>query len=57
MNNELVSLFKADKQERINQPKANTAEYKAMRVRDLKRRERVMELVAANELHTAKDYW
>jgi len=57
MNNELVSLFKADKQERINQPKANTAEYKAMRVRDLERRERVMELVAANELHTAKDYY
>jgi len=57
MNNELVSLFKADKQERINQPKANTAEYKAMRVRDLERRKCVMELVAANKLHTAEDYY
>jgi hypothetical protein len=28
-----------------------------MRARDLKRRERVMELVAANELHTAEDYY
>ena len=57
MNNELVSLYRADKQERIKQPKANTAEYKAMRVRDLERREYVMELVAANHLHTAEDYY
>jgi hypothetical protein len=57
MNNELASLYKADKQERINQLKANTAEYRAMRVRDLERRERVMELVAANKLNTAEDYY
>jgi hypothetical protein len=57
MNNELDSLYKADKRERIDQPKANTAEYKAMRARDLERRVRVMEMSAADELHTAEDYY
>jgi hypothetical protein len=57
MNDELAALYKADRQERVNQPKVNTPAYKAMRVRDLKRRKRVMELVAANELHTAEDYY
>ncbi|MGH9425226.1 MAG: hypothetical protein ACRD2L_02850, partial [Terriglobia bacterium] len=57
MNNELFSLYKADKQERLNQPKVNTPEYKAMRGRDLDRRKRVMEIFAANELHTAEDYY
>src|SRR5215208_7201147 len=57
MNHELASLYKADKQERINQPSVNTAEYKAMRTRDLQRRERVLEIAAANELNTAEDYY
>ena len=57
MNNELLSLYKADKHERLNQPKVNTPEYKAMRGRDLERRERVMEIFAANELHTAEDHY
>jgi len=57
MNNELLSLYKADKQERVNQPKGNTPDYKAMRKRDVVRRERVMEIAAANELHTAEDYF
>lgn len=57
MNNELLSLYEADKQERIDQPKVNTPEYKAMRARDLQRRERVMQMVAANELSTAEDYY
>ena len=57
MNNELFSFYQADKQERVNQPKANTPEYKAMRKRDVERRERVMEMVAANELLTAEDYY
>src|ERR1044071_5432206 len=55
--NDLISLYKADKQERINQPRANTTEYKAMRARDLERRKCVMEIVASNELHTAEDYY
>lgn len=57
MNTELFSLYQADKQERVNQPGANTPAYKAMRERDQARRERVMEMAAADELHTAKDYF
>jgi hypothetical protein len=57
MNNELASLYQADRKERINQPRANTVEYKAMRARDLQRRMRVMEILTANELHTAEDYY
>jgi hypothetical protein len=54
--NDLVSLYKADRQERINQPRANTAAYKAMRARDQERRKSVLEIVGSNELHTAEDY-
>ena len=57
MNEELAVLYKADKQERIDQPKANTPEYKVMRARDLQRRERVMAIAAANGLQTAEDYY
>lgn len=57
MNDELASLYQADKQERINQPKANTPEYRAMRARDLQRRERVMAIAAASGLQTAEDYY
>jgi fucose permease len=55
--NDLVSLYKADRQERINQPRANTAAYKAMRARDQERRKSVLEIVGSNELHTAEDYY
>lgn len=57
MNQELVTLYEADREEHANQSEANTPEYKAMRVRDLERRERVMKLVSANELQTAEDYY
>ena len=57
MNQELTSLYETDKQERTNQPLVNTPEYKAMRVRDRARRERVMEIVQANELSSAEDYY
>ena len=57
MNNELVSLYEADRRERINQPKAGTTEYRAMRARDLERRRRVMKIVSAEELHAAEDYY
>lgn len=49
-NNELFSLYKADRQERIDQPNANTPEYKAMRVRDLERRERGLEARYAQKI-------
>ena len=57
MNNELLSLYQADRQERVDQPKANTSEYKAMRGRDRERRERVMEIAAANGINTAEDFY
>jgi hypothetical protein len=57
MNKELRSLYETDKQERVNQPKANTPEYKAMRARDLQRREQVMLIAAASGLQTAEDYY
>ena len=57
MNKELRLLYETDKQERINQPKVNTPEYRSMRARDLQRRERVMEMLAANKLTTAEDYF
>ncbi|HSL46083.1 MAG TPA: hypothetical protein VK897_21795 [Anaerolineales bacterium] len=55
MNQELLSLYTADRRERVDQPKVNTPAYKAMRARDLERRERVLELLAA--LHTAEEYY
>jgi len=57
MHNELLSLYKADRQERVNQPNVNTSAYKAMRGRDLQRRERVMEIAGVGELHTPEDYY
>ena len=57
MNNELLSLYQAEKQEHANQPRVNTPEYKGMRQRDLRRRERVMEIVQADGLHTAEDHY
>src|SRR6266498_381214 len=57
MNNELLALVEADRKERVNQPKVNTAEYKAMRARDLERRERVLHIVTNGDLDTAEDYY
>jgi hypothetical protein len=57
MNDELISLYNADRQERVDQPKVNTLAYRAMRARDLQRRQRVMKIVAANELDSAEDYY
>jgi hypothetical protein len=57
MNKELRLLYETDKQERIDQPKVNTPEYRSMRARDLQRRERVMDMLAANQLTTAEDYF
>ena len=57
MNEEMLSSYNADRQERVDQPRANTTEYKPMCLRDLKRRERVMEVFLEGELHTAEDYF
>jgi len=57
VNTEILALYQADRQERVNQPKANTSAYKAMRARDLARRVRSMEIVSAKGLQTADDYY
>ena len=57
MNEELALLYQADKQERVDQPRANTPEYKAMRIRDLQRREQVMAIANSDGLQTAEDYY
>ena len=57
MNNELNFLYEADRQEHASQAKVNTPEYEAMRARDLQRRRRVMEMIAAGEVNTAEDYY
>src|ERR1051325_8065615 len=57
MNEELVTLYEDDRQERVNQPKVKTPAYHAMRARDLQRRQRVMEIAAANGLYAAEDYF
>jgi hypothetical protein len=57
MNEELLSLYEADRQERVNQPRVGTPEYLLMRARDLKRRERVMELVEDNQLRAGEDFY
>ncbi len=55
MNEELLSLYNADRMEHGNQAKVNTPEYKAMRARDLQRRERVMQIVSGNGSLSAED--
>lgn len=57
MNEELLSLYKQDRHEHSNQAKVNTPEYKAMRARDMQRRERVMGIVTQSESLTAEDYF
>jgi hypothetical protein len=57
MNEELLALYKADKYEHANQAKFNTLKYKAMRARDLERRQRVMGMAAMHELQSAEDYF
>ena len=57
MNEELLSLYREDREEHANHAKVNTPEYKAMRLRDLQRRERVLEIVAQNEILSAEDYF
>lgn len=57
MNEELRSLYEADRYEHAHQAKVNTPDYNAMRARDLARRERVMQLVNENALQAPEDYF
>jgi hypothetical protein len=45
---ELLALFEADRRERKNPPPHGTPKYHALRQRDVRRRERVRQIVAAN---------
>ena len=55
MNTELDSLFQADCQERVEQPRNGTQEYQAMRERDRQRRLRAAAIVAEGGATTAED--
>ena len=57
MNEELLALYNADRQEHAKQAKVNTPEYKEMRLRDLQRRERVMEIIGTSDSLSAEDYF
>lgn len=56
-NNELLMLFTADQQERMNHPPYDTPEYWALRERDEERRQRVIEIVDAGDMQSAEDYY
>jgi hypothetical protein len=57
MNAELHTLFQADREERIDQPRNRTPEYKAMRERDHQRRLRAAEIIAGGVAVTADDFY
>jgi hypothetical protein len=56
MNNELAALYAADRREH-NPQTAPPQTYEELRERDRKRRERVAEMITADELQTAEDYF
>lgn len=57
MNDELLALYTADREERIDQPRLGTPEYAAMRERDQQRRLRAAELLAATDTLSATDLY
>jgi hypothetical protein len=57
VNNELRELYQADRREHANVPQVNTPDYRAMRARDLERRQRVMEIVAQGVMLSAEDFF
>jgi hypothetical protein len=56
-SNPIAELYAADRDERVNQPKLGTPEYRAMRQRDQERRDAVQRLVADGRLQTGEDYY
>lgn len=57
MNEELWSLFEADRAERIDHPPYGTPEYWALRDRDHQRRVKVSEIITSGTCTTAEDYY
>jgi hypothetical protein len=57
MNDELLALSSADRQERVEQPRMGTPEYTAMRERDRQRRIQAAAILAADEALAATDLY
>src|SRR5947199_861764 len=57
MNQELREMFVADQAERKDHPDNDTTEYRQLRERDAKRRQRVNELLAEGCLTAPDDYF
>jgi hypothetical protein len=57
MNDELMALYTADRQERIDQPRLGTPEYTAMRERDRQRRLRAAEILSTLPRPEAADLY
>ena len=57
MNEELLALYTADREERIDQPRMGTPEYTAMRERDWQRRLRAAAILSTLEAPEAADLY
>jgi hypothetical protein len=57
MNDELLALYNADREERVDQPRMGTPEYTAMRERDKQRRLRAAAILAALPVPEAVDLY
>jgi hypothetical protein len=57
MNDELLALYTADRQERIDQPRMGTPEYTAMRERDRQRRLHAAEILSSLTTPEAADLY
>jgi hypothetical protein len=57
MNDELLALYNADREERVDQPRMGTPEYTAMRERDQQRRLRAAAILAALPVPKAVDLY
>lgn len=57
MNDELLALYNADREERIEHPRMGTPEYTAMRLRDAERRLRATAILATLESPEAADLY
>ncbi len=57
MNTELHAIFQADREERIDQPRNGTPEFRAMRERDHQRRVRAAAIIAQGGAMAADDYY
>src|SRR6185295_13830822 len=57
MNEELLALYSADRQERVDQPRMGTPEYTAMRERDRQRRIRAAAILSTLAAPAAADLY